>query len=323
MKHIKLFEELNEAKYKRAKFVSEPVKVDDVYFDHKNAKAGYYNYRQVKSIDGNMAEVAVVDTFNGQVRQKGSPYKVPLKDVQENMDKTAKERLEKAESENELVHNFLQDINFKKIKGGNLADKKVQEELKNNLKLLRDVAEKYREQDSSVPAGGFSGANSSTMRSSRSGTPISWEFNGTHRGGYYSGSTPFLVQIKVGGGLDYKVNSALVKVASNLLSKFNFESDLGSSRVTTTSGTNWSSAMLTAPSNGSHYTPIKSLNESKAVSIKKGDEVIENPNTEGFGNKGKTGVVISVNTDHDFTSYLVKFPGSKEQEYHDDEIIKK
>ena len=111
----------------------------------------------------------------------------------------AKQRFDDTESKNELVHNLLEELNFKKIKGGNLSELKVQKELKDNIKLLKDIAEKYREQDSSVPAGGFSGANSSTMSSSRSGQPVLWEFNGSHGNG--TDSIPFLVQIKIGGGL--------------------------------------------------------------------------------------------------------------------------
>ena len=262
MKHIKLFEELNEAKYKKSKFLSTPAKEGDVYYDHKNSKPGYYNYRQVKSIDGDTAEVVICDTFNGKTEAKSSPFKVPLKDVQENMDKTAMQRHDDSESKNELIHNFEEEMKLKKVKGGDLSQKKVQDELKNYLKLLRDIAEKYRQQDSSVPAGGFAGANSSTMRSSQSGTPISWAFNGIHRAGHYGFDRAFLVQIKVGGALDYKTNSALVEVAKRFLSKYQFTSDLGTSGVSTTSGTNWSSAMLTAPSKGDSYTPLKSLNES-------------------------------------------------------------
>lgn len=169
----------------------------------------------------------------------------------------AKQRFDDTESKNELVHNLLEELNFKKIKGGNLSELKVQKELKDNIKLLKDIAEKYREQDSSVPAGGFSGANSSTMSSSRSGQPVLWEFNGSHGNG--TDSIPFLVQIKIGGGLDYKINTALVEVASQFLKKYTFKSDLGTSYVTTTSGTNWSSAILTAPTDRKQYTTIRTL----------------------------------------------------------------
>ena len=60
--------------------------------------------------------------------------------------------------------------------------------------------------------------------------------------------------------------------------------------------------------------------------IKKGDEVIENPDMEGFGFKGQTGVVqhvkLNVGGDKNWTSYQVKF-GKDSQEYHNNEIIKK
>jgi hypothetical protein len=56
--------------------------------------------------------------------------------------------------------------------------------------------------------------------------------------------------------------------------------------------------------------------------IKKGDDVIENPDMEGFGFEGQTGKVKTVTTKGNCTYYLVSF-GKEEQEYHDNEIIKK
>ena len=41
----------------------------------------------------------------------------------------AKQRFDDTESKNELVHNLLEELNFKKIKGGNLSELKVQKEL--------------------------------------------------------------------------------------------------------------------------------------------------------------------------------------------------
>lgn len=55
--------------------------------------------------------------------------------------------------------------------------------------------------------------------------------------------------------------------------------------------------------------------------INVGDDVIENPKMEGFGFEGKIGKVKKKNDSKDYISYLVKF-GSKEQEYHDNEIVK-
>lgn len=97
------------------------------------------------------------------------------------------------------------------------------------------------------------------MRSSRSGQPVLWEFNGSHGNG--TDSIPFLVQIRIGGGLDYKINTALVEVA--------FKSDLGTSYVTTTDGTNWSSAILTAPTNRKQYNNknIRRLNKIFPIKI--------------------------------------------------------
>jgi hypothetical protein len=64
------------------------------------------------------------------------------------------------------------------------------------------------------------------------------------------------------------------------------------------------------------------LKEAKTDVIEKGDEVIEAPDSEGFGYKGQTGTVVNKNTHGgSWTSYLVKF-GKDEQEYHDGEIVK-
>lgn len=68
-------------------------------------------------------------------------------------------------------------------------------------------------------------------------------------------------------------------------------------------------------------------NEGESKIIKRGDKVIENPELEGFGFKGKIGSVKSVKQHDGYKSYVVQF-GNEEQEYHTgqrgrkDEIVK-
>lgn len=249
---------LNEAKYKRNKFEAKPVGVGDVYFDSDNAKPGYYNYRKVTDIKGDVATVIIWDPHPGSSR--GHQHTVKLSDIQRMMDKSAVEIHDKKESVNELAHGIGVDIGINKVKGGDLKLPKVQAELTSSIGKLKATADRFKVESDTVPAGGFSGANSGTMRSHRSGNPITVSFNNVHRGGYYSMSTPYIVQIQVGGALPSQYQNALLIVAKDLLSKYSYTTELGTSRVTTTDGTNWSSAMLTAPSKGDTYSIIKALN---------------------------------------------------------------
>ena len=255
---------VNEERFQKQKFTSTPVKEGDIYYDCINAKAGYYNYRVIKKIEGNYATVEIWDTgVQGKGHSLGRPHTVSLESIQKCVDKVAKEKLEQGEIVRKMVHQISQKIGLGKIAGGSLSNPSTVKELKRALLKLRDASEKFRVADKSTPAGGFSGANSATMTSSQSGTPIRLEFNDVHRGGYYAGSTPFLVQIQVGGGLDYNLRKALLEVGKNLLKKFTYETDWGKSSVRDTDGTNWSSVMLTAPQKyeegGSRFQIIKAL----------------------------------------------------------------
>lgn len=143
-------------------------------------------------------------------------------------------------------------LGVNKIKGGDLMKYSVVSELIQFLKKFKSVAEKFQQDDSWVA----SAPNSSTFRASRSGVPVSFSFNDVHHGGYYAGSTPFLIQVRIGGGIDYDIRQALLDVAQSILSKFTYESEYGKSRLTDTSGTNWSSWMITAPRKGDSYNII-------------------------------------------------------------------
>jgi len=171
----------------------------------------------------------------------------------------------KEETVESLTASIIKNSGIEDIKGSSLrTDFSAPARLLYGLKKLKKVVEKYKVADSSVGAGGFSGANSVTMRSSKSGNPFDVEFNSVHHGGYYEGSTPFLVQVKVGGALDSKHREAILKSAEKLLSKFSFEvPGVGKSILSHSSGTNWSSVYLTAPEQGDSYYIVSDFKSAK------------------------------------------------------------
>lgn len=135
-------------------------------------------------------------------------------------------------------------LDHDRFKGGDLAIATSRYELRQELGELQVFAEKYRCQNSEVPAGGFSGANSGTMTMSRSGRPLWVEFNNWHYVSSYQGQSPFAVQVRVGGGLDYDAQHALLKASKEVLAKYSFDTDHGKSHISNSDGTNWGSVML-------------------------------------------------------------------------------
>lgn len=260
------FNKFNEAsKYKKDKFISTPVEVGKIFL-RSNPMSGYYNHLIVQKIEGNDVTVSYCDTEWGGDRLRsrrtvGNPFIMKLKDVQKRIDELDKEKHEKNQGFKEEVYNLSKEIGIDKVKGGDLNSIKVINELKESLMKLKEIGNNFSVKDSSVPAGGFSGANSFSMRSSQSGTAINILYNDVHRGGYYEGSIAFLVQIQVGGAIPIETRKVLLEVSKQLLSKFNYETPLGKSRITQTDGTNWSSVMLTAPSSNNSYSVIHNLSK--------------------------------------------------------------
>jgi len=247
-------------KYKREKYVSIPVQVGDFFFDRPNAKSGYYNYRLVKSIDGKNTTVVIADRdYNGRISEKSNPFILQTKYVQNVIDDVRKEQFEKEQNIKEGVFNLSKEIGADKAKGGDLKIPKVRAQLYAILKKMASVETNVK--DSSVGAA----PNSMSFRASQSGTAISIDTNDVYRGGYYDGSTPYILQVKVGGALSYDKQKIVLTVLKSLLSKYTFTTELGSSRVKETDGTNWSSVMLTAPSSGSSYSPLRALNDFKSI----------------------------------------------------------
>lgn len=254
----KSFSKEPKEKYKREVFKSIPIKINDIIWNPET-KPGYYGTLKIYNISGGIkgyATVAYVSSINGNYSSVGSKFPIGIETIQKMKDIGDRKKHEQEEDIKEIEFDILKDINFDKIQGGNLNSSPTISELRESLNKLIENTKKYSKKDESVPAGGFHGANSMTMRSSQSGTPIKILYNDIHRGGYYEGSTPFLIQIQVGGALDWNIKEGLLRGAKQLLSKFNYETSLGKSYIRETHGTNWSAIMLTAPNNNKEYSII-------------------------------------------------------------------
>jgi hypothetical protein len=242
----------------KAKFISTPIKEGDVFYDKPNAKAGYYNYRVVNKINGDTVEIQVADTFNSKVSKMGNPYSVSKKYVQNIVDERDKEKFiieqEKEKTKNEII----QQLKLEKYKGGDLNSYIVQKDLYEELsKFTKYCNTKFSEQDKKI-GGTYYG--STQMFSSKRGRAITLSFNSIHRGGYYEGSTPYIVQIQVGGSLESNLKQSLLRVGNYILKKYFFNNEYGDSKVGETSGTNWSSVMLTSPEKDSRFFTIPYFN---------------------------------------------------------------
>ena len=159
---------------------------------------------------------------------------------------------------------ITEEIDLYSADGGSLNNKRVLSELKSYLKKLKVACEKYKTDTKTIKAGGFSGANSGSMSTIQSGIPIKIVFNDIHRGGYYQGSFPFLVQIQVGGNIDVNIKMAILDIAEELLSCYEYTGtidgkEITSNKVSVDSGTAWSGVALLAPQRGDKYSVLKAL----------------------------------------------------------------
>lgn len=230
-------------------FQSQPIKVGDTFnYEFSNGWA----WVKVDQIKSNKV-VLRQSLFNGDL---GRPFEVSKERAQRHKDLKGKKQFEQDQKHNKVVADISKQLGLGKVKGGDLNSFKVRKELKQSLDKLQQVGNQYNVNSRSVGAGGFSGANSATMTSHQSGNAVTVDYNGTHHGSYYEGNTSFLVQIKVGGALDLNTSKALLQVGRELLDKFDFESNYGQARIKQTSGTAWSSVMLTAPSQNSRRNII-------------------------------------------------------------------
>jgi hypothetical protein len=234
-------------KYKREKF--KPIKIaEGEVMLRPDYKAGNYNYIKITKIDKGYAKFDIVDTFNGRtntIKQDAGVF--PLSYLQDFKDSRDKEKHEKEEDIKEKVHNISKKIGVDKLKGGNPASNVI--ELKN---VLTKLSESFKNAESYTT--GATAGWSGTMRASVSGQAIKVETNNIHRGGYYEGSTPFLIQIQIGGALSSEERKVASEICKKILSKYEFKvSGFSDTYVRETDGTNWSSVMLTAPAKADTY----------------------------------------------------------------------
>jgi len=237
-------------KFKREKFISTPVEVGDHFWD-ENSRPGYYNERRLDSINGEYAQYSVISTeVNGQIYTRQSGITDRTANIQRAADKTARELHEKHEDLLEMTHEIVQKAGIDKIKGGELfGNFSAKRELERSLEKFKEVAQKFNTASKSFPAG----PNSSIFIASASGSAVSYDFNKTHHGNYYEGSTPYAVQIRIGGALPLEQSRALRSAGKELLKKFSFTSPNGKGAIHETSGTNWTSVYLSSPSKDRQY----------------------------------------------------------------------
>jgi hypothetical protein len=254
MKRIE-FPNCKNKRYYKAKYQIPEPQVGDV-FTRKDPKPGCYNQLKVIGIDGESASVA---WYSDHI-VVSSPFAVELEWVKSCMDETKRKRWESDEKIRRIAYDIGRRIGVQHLAScnlkGNLKYKRVADEMIFALRTLQEECRQYEVPASYVPAGGFSGANSTTMRSVVSGVSVNLSFNDYHRVGYYGVGFPYLVQVRVGGGIDSNVHNAILMVAREILSSYNFTSELGSSCITDTDGTSWSSVAMTAPSRNNMYTKL-------------------------------------------------------------------
>ena len=247
--------ETTQTKFIKEKYISEPIKVGDIFLV-PNSKPGYYNYRRITSIDNNTVMTEIIEQLNTIIVRSSNGGSFYTKFLQKYIDDIKKEKHDKEQKHLQEVFNFCKKIKLHKVIGGDLKSFIVRKEFSKLLNLLEKESSIFKTENNSIPAGGFSGANSSTMFSMRSGSPISLSFNDCHRGGTYGFDRIYNVQIRIGGALPYENIRILSDVSKKLLSKFSYETVLGKSRIDTTDGTNWSSVMMIAPSKDRMYSPL-------------------------------------------------------------------
>ena len=243
-------------KYKRQKYTSKPIKEGDTFLYPYSDKPGRVGVSKILEngtvLVGEYDWASVGDNYT----RTGRNIFYPLKAAQSSFDELEEKKFEKKEDIKEITHNILHELKFDSIKGGDLKNNIAATELGRALKRLKDITRKYSVSDSSVGAGGFSGANSLSMRSSQSGTPVDIEFNGTSYGGSYGIDRPYLVGVKVGGALSHEKSEAIRQAASFLLSKYEFHIPEAKYHggVDRRDGTNYSTVYLSSPvGEGSSY----------------------------------------------------------------------
>ena len=91
LKESKLHESVK--KYKREKYNSPQAVEGQIFHDYDGAKAGYYNSRKILKIEGSVATIQTVDTFNGTTHLKGSPYTVHLSYVEKQKKNMKKKKI--------------------------------------------------------------------------------------------------------------------------------------------------------------------------------------------------------------------------------------
>ena len=184
-------------------------------------------------------------------------------------------KTENGGSVDNLKDKILKAVGYTKILGGNINFIHFAKSLYENLIKLKDFCnDNFSQNDKSI-GGTYYG--STQMFSSQRGKAITLSFNDTHFGNYYAGSIPYVVQIQVGGSLDYTTSQAILLASKLILEKYSYENPFGKGIIKQTDGTNWSSVLLSSPTNNNSYYTIEYFNNkfAKGGSIKNGYAIMQ------------------------------------------------
>lgn len=236
-------------KYKREEFESKKMKEGDTFLYPFSNKPGWVRAHKIKNGLVHIGEQSSWQDKEYSDSSRGitiSTHKA--QDIKNTADR---EKHDKAQDIKEMSHDINAAVG--KVKGGALNTPGAARELGAALKKMTNAVEKFRKADTSIgAAGGWSG----TMRSSQSGTPLTVRTNDVHRAGTYGFDRSFAIQVQIGGGLTLPQRQAMKESLKQLLGKFEYKTNLGSSHMSDTDGTNWDSVMIVAPSGDKHWSPL-------------------------------------------------------------------
>lgn len=141
------------------------------------------------------------------------------------------------------VEELLSKVDFDKLTGGDLSDRKVRQELNKVLRILQEVCEKYRTLDTLKPN---KLPNGETQYLAVSGEPIQVLYDYMHQGIALEGLNKVAVGIRVGMGLENGMSEAIIKVSEMILSKYSFTNNSYIFVHNTFRGTNYSTVALSS-----------------------------------------------------------------------------
>lgn len=247
-------------KYKRPKVKHQAIKEGE-HISHNNKAVGvtgmYWGFEVKKDNgDGTFEVNQASKGYGGLIDRRGETMTMTKNELELHKKANAQSFHDKKHDRIENAHNFTHAAGVEKIKGGDLKNPSVVKEFKEAMSKIEQEANNLNtESDSVGAAAGWSG----TMRSSRSGTALSFRYDNVHRGGQYGFDRMYAIQAQIGGALPIEDQNKIQDTLKQVMGKFSYKSELGKSSVQTSDGSNWSSVMIVAPSGDGKYTPFRGL----------------------------------------------------------------